>query len=166
MMYAVIISLKKSFFFKIENTLAIWIWKSVILKQLANCRPTSQPPFYLFLDWWIEQKCWRSIQGRMNSTFISFWMLHEPCNSFYKMTLLGDEQRKQLICYSYCCNEFCLLRFLKYNWVNSDYSCINAYMWKKQKTEWHENSFQLPKSFCQSAKWGQSWAVYVMHKTE
>lgn len=127
----VIISLKIFF----ENIAAIFIWKSDILQQLANCRPTKSATFLSFpwLENWAEMIKINS--GCMNFTFFSFWMLYEACNFTYKMTLLGSEQRKQLMLYSYSCKSFCLLPSSKYNWVNSDYSCIgiNVYMWKKLK---------------------------------
>ena len=157
----VIISLKIFF----ENIVAIFIWKSDILQQLANCRPTKSATFLSFpwLENWAEMIKINS--GCMNFTFFSFWMLYEACNFVYKMALLGSEQRKQLMLYSYSCKSFCLLPSSKYNWVNSDYSCIGIYV-EEAKNEWHENSFQLPKSFVQSAKCGQICTVDVKLKIE
>lgn len=135
----------KNLFLKIENIAAIWTWKSDILQQLANCRLTKAATFLSFpwLENWAEMI--KINPGCMNFIFFSFWMLYEAYNFVYKLTLLGSEQRKQLMLYSYSCKEFCLLPSSKYNWVNSDCPCIgvNAYMWKKLKMNGRKIAFNF-----------------------
>lgn len=127
----VIISLKNLPFkdWKYSRTLNLKIRHPRTVSKLQTHKVSL---FFLIhaLDWWTEEK-W-SIEGCMNFIFFSFWVLYEARNSIYKMMPLGSEQRKQLILILIPAN-FCLLPSSKYNWMNSDCSCIriNAYMQKK-----------------------------------
>lgn len=140
----------KNFFFSLKdwNIIAVWMWKSDILKQVVNCVLPSQP-FILFLVGWIVQKWSKSIQGCIIFIFLRFWMPCRVCNSIYKTTLVGNEQRRQLIILS--SKWIWTITFFKAQlseyWFLPHCKCI--YM-KKAETKWHKNGLLLSKSF----SWG------------